>query len=739
MPAHSERRKNMKKVVLIVPPPAIPETDSEPLRHRVYLTSPLGVVALGSYLSAHDVPVEIVDVQMDYGIGLNPDAERAILRRVTLDLAAQADAIGWVGISKTWGRDRGLEIAREVHRALPQAPIILGGYQASGVYRHLLERHRFVTAVVRGDGEEAALRISRCVAQGKPFLCKETPNLAWREGGRIATSRMEAVDLARLPICDYRLLRNLDSYRMISVSTSRGCPFRCPYCAEVGMRPYAAFSIGWVQRQLSHVSAVTRCRWVHLVDAVFGVEGRERTLEVCKALRKLHFAGVTQTRTDVVGPEMVRTLANYGFKILFYGVESASPASLVRMGKVATPSAARRYVQESMRTIQACFEEGVTPVVGMMFAYPGDTESDYRASLEFVKELRKRHDSTSPRGGKRAGLFMIPFMTLVFDGTPLAEASRRKGVRLGGDPCWPVRCWDETDVALLYDNDCRNQSVITPLAADRLRRYGADPTFLHEKGLVRQKDDGIAYLPRLLKHESPRPTRSDRLAEPRGGLDRRSRTAAPQDAARLIEALGSPSARTRRYAASHLRGLQPLPPSAAPALSKALANDDPQVRRDAAQALAALGPAACPVAAELAKALGKEPDGQARQNLVLAFTRMTPPPAVAAGVLIGALEDDDLQVRKDAAWALSMMNPTPTAATPRLLKALDVQDPQLIWAATLALGKLAEFPSAVVKALARLSTHPDPRISKEAGTALRRLEERGMVNPRAGRGRAAGA
>ncbi len=46
------------------------------------LTYPLGILALGSYLAAHDVPVELIDVQMDFGIGSTQDAEHIVLQRV---------------------------------------------------------------------------------------------------------------------------------------------------------------------------------------------------------------------------------------------------------------------------------------------------------------------------------------------------------------------------------------------------------------------------------------------------------------------------------------------------------------------------------------------------------------------------------------------------------------------------------------------------------------------------------
>ncbi len=46
------------------------------------LSPPLGLLALGSYLTAHDAPVELIDMQMDFGFGPPPDSERIVSRRV---------------------------------------------------------------------------------------------------------------------------------------------------------------------------------------------------------------------------------------------------------------------------------------------------------------------------------------------------------------------------------------------------------------------------------------------------------------------------------------------------------------------------------------------------------------------------------------------------------------------------------------------------------------------------------
>ena len=58
----------MKKAILIAPPNDF-AGNVNVARFTSLLAPPLGILALGSYLSAHDVPVELIDVQMDFGFG----------------------------------------------------------------------------------------------------------------------------------------------------------------------------------------------------------------------------------------------------------------------------------------------------------------------------------------------------------------------------------------------------------------------------------------------------------------------------------------------------------------------------------------------------------------------------------------------------------------------------------------------------------------------------------------------
>jgi anaerobic magnesium-protoporphyrin IX monomethyl ester cyclase len=409
----------MRKAVLIAPPNDF-AGNVNVRRFTTLLAPPMGILALGSYLSAHDVPLELIDVQMDFGFGLTYAAERIAFQRVAQYLYDQADDVAWIGISQLSNASTGVTLAQEIHALLPELPIIFGGYFPSGAYRALLERVPLITAIVRGDGEVAALEISRSLAQGRPFLDDRVPNLAWMNEGSVRTTPIQPVSLDDLPIMDFRLLRNPSNYQNIDLMTSRGCPFRCNYCLESSMRPYAAHSPTWVDRQLAHLEAETPNDRVFVYDPVFGL-GRERTIEMCCALGKRRFTYAVESRVDVLAPDLLQDLRQAGVEIVYLGIESASPDTLLRMNKLRSAAQARSYLVDAMKVLQACFENDVTPVVGFMLGFPGDTEADYQATLEFAEDVGQLHDRVVAQTGVETGFVPFVFYTKIYEGSPLAE------------------------------------------------------------------------------------------------------------------------------------------------------------------------------------------------------------------------------------------------------------------------------------------------------------------------------
>ncbi len=394
--------------------------DSARYDEHLPIAPSLGVLSVGSYLAAHNVPVELIDTQVDFGFGTSSSAQHVVCQRIAQYLHSQADAIAWVGISQLANATNGLTLAQEIRAALPKVPIVFGGYFPTSSYRTLLERYPFVTAVVRGDGEAAALQISRRLAQDDSFLDEQTPNLAWLQEGRIQTTPIQFTNLKEVPILDFRLLHNRFSYQLINMVTSRGCPFQCNFCLERSMRPYVEYPADWVARQLDHAEAELTCTRIGISDPIFGLT-RKRTLDMCRVMRGRRFKYGIESRVDVLAPDLLPHLRQARLEFVFWGIESASPSTLLRMNKVRSEAEAEQYLKATMAVLKACFEHGVIPLMGFMLNFPGDTEADCQATLDFVVEAAQVRSQVAADSGVDTGFLPFAQPTKIYEGTALFE------------------------------------------------------------------------------------------------------------------------------------------------------------------------------------------------------------------------------------------------------------------------------------------------------------------------------
>ncbi len=394
--------------------------DSARYDEHLPIAPSLGVLSLGSYLAAHDVPVELIDTQVDFGFGTSSSAQQVVCQRIAQYLHSQADAIAWIGISQLANATNGLTLAQEIHSALPKVPIVFGGYFPTNSYRTLLEKYPFVTAVVRGDGEAAALQISQGLAQDDSFLGEQTPNLAWLKEGEIHTTPIQFTDLKKVPILDFRLLHNRFSYQLINIVTSRGCPFQCNYCLEHSMRPYAEYPVDWVARQLDHAETELTNTRIGISDPIFGLT-RKRTLDICQVMRARRFKYGIESRVDALKPDLLPHLREASLEFVFWGIESASPSTLIRMNKVKSETEAKKYLNATMTVLKACFENGVIPLMGFMLNFPGDTEADCQATLDFVVEAAQVRNQVAADTGMDTGFLPFAQPTKIYEGSPLLK------------------------------------------------------------------------------------------------------------------------------------------------------------------------------------------------------------------------------------------------------------------------------------------------------------------------------
>ncbi|MEW5946520.1 MAG: radical SAM protein [bacterium] len=288
-----------------------------------------GIVSLASALKRKKLKVSVTDCQ------LHRDFLKPLLKAV-----AEDDDIGFYTTTYSYPFVKGAAAA--IKKFNPRARIILGGPHASHLPEKLVED--FADIVVAGEGEKILPRILAGEA------LEYVPSVSYKNGnGEVMENPRAGLleDLDSLPFPAWELLDykkfSFSHYRrlpLVSMVTSRGCEFRCIYCAssavhghETRMRGIESV-VGEIELDVEKYGV----RELHIVDDDFTCDV-ERVKEICRAIisrglnKKILLAKPNAIRPDRGDREMFDLMKMAGFYFTAIAVESADPEVAKKLGR----------------------------------------------------------------------------------------------------------------------------------------------------------------------------------------------------------------------------------------------------------------------------------------------------------------------------------------------------------------------------------------------------------------------
>ncbi len=282
--------------------------------------------------------------------------------------------------------------------------VAMGGLHATVLPE---EAARHADYVIVGEGENVWPAVVEAAARGAPaavFRARDFP----------------PVDVDRLPVPRYDLLSDRP-YDRFTVQTSRGCPWRCEFCASGVMlserwrkRPVEA-----VVRDVEAILAVRPNAFLEFADDNTFVD-KEWGKDLCRALAPFHVKWFTETDLTVAEDEdLVDLMRESGCRQVLVGLESPSAEALQGVETRGNRKAlwAGRHM-EAVRTIQS---HGVTVNGCFVLGLDGHTPSVFDDVLRFAEE---------------APLYDVQITVMTaFPGTPLFDRLRGEG-RLLADGRW---------------------------------------------------------------------------------------------------------------------------------------------------------------------------------------------------------------------------------------------------------------------------------------------------------------
>jgi anaerobic magnesium-protoporphyrin IX monomethyl ester cyclase len=173
------------------------------------------------------------------------------------------------------------------------------------------------------------------------------------------------------------------SFFSLNMSTTRGCPFKCNWCAKpiYGNRynsrsPENVITEIKLLKDLHHIDHIWFC------DDIFGLKSGW-VIEFARLLQKenIKIRFKIQSRADLLDDEeTVKALAASGCENVWIGAESGSQKILDAMDKGIT-------VQQIREATILMKKEGIKPSFFIQFGYPGELKDDIALTINMINEL----------------------------------------------------------------------------------------------------------------------------------------------------------------------------------------------------------------------------------------------------------------------------------------------------------------------------------------------------------------
>ena len=401
------------KILLIYPYPLFDRSQEEDIK-----AVPIGLYSVAAVLRENHYDVEVLNW---YKIHKTPQQIIDVL------IKKRPDIIGFSILNAN--RLAGLEISRIAKKINPDVKIVFGGVAATFLWKHFLTHFPEVDFVVIGEGEYSFLNLVRLIEKNNYKKLKNIKGIAFRKKNRaIKTATPELIsDLDQLPI-------PAKYFTYQHVTSSRGCPGRCTFCASPKLWRHR-IRFRSAEHFVTELEILNEkgVNFFFFSDDAFTID-KKRVIAICKQIltRGLKIVWVAISRADYVNEEILYWMRKAGCIQISYGVESGSEKIRDILGKNLKTDAVKRAFALTHRY-------GILPRAYFIYGCPGETRETIEDTIRLIKEIKP--------------LICIFYILEIYPGTALySEYQKRFNAT---DDVWLKEiesiCYFETDANLSQD------------------------------------------------------------------------------------------------------------------------------------------------------------------------------------------------------------------------------------------------------------------------------------------------
>ncbi|MBN1410982.1 MAG: B12-binding domain-containing radical SAM protein [Spirochaetales bacterium] len=354
---------------------------------------PIGLGFLQAHLLRHGIACDLFDMNNFFYRQAHPDLKRewlvscnhrlehgifSILKKnyqqafdQALEKLSRYPAVGFSCFKSNFGTT--MEFIRLLKAGRKSQRIILGGPELARLYFRNGRRFKgqwteLADFMVVGEGETPLLEYLSGKASDKTAEFSQLP------------------DLAVLPFPEYTGISFTDYPKRgaYPVQWSRGCIRGCRFCSErLLFRGYRIRPVDSLLEEIRYHRKVNGIKSIVFFDSLVNAD-YEKLNELCDRII-MEWGQVPWEAQLAIRPEMneslLKKMKESGCYNLFVGLESGSDSVLKRMNKGYTAGEALRFFRKLNIT---ALKFGISLITG----YPGETEAEFRESLDFVIQNR---------------------------------------------------------------------------------------------------------------------------------------------------------------------------------------------------------------------------------------------------------------------------------------------------------------------------------------------------------------
>ncbi len=291
-----------------------------------------------------------------------------------------------------------------------KVPVIIGGIHIT-VLPNTLSKDMDVA--VLGEGEETILDLFDVFIQTRKFSPKNLKSIrgiAYRDAGKIIQNekRPPISDMDSIPLPARDLMK---IEKCTHVFSSRGCPYRCVFCASSRFwNSTRFFSAEYVVKEIKYLYENYGVREIDFWDDLF-IVNRQRIKNIIKLLKEENLLGKLRfscaVRSNLIDENMASLLKELNVKGVSMGLESGTP-EILNFLKGHTVK-----IEDHKRAIRIFKENGIEPSASFIIGSPQETREQIMNTFNFIRESKLRG----------FGVYVLTPLP----GTPIWDYAKEKG------------------------------------------------------------------------------------------------------------------------------------------------------------------------------------------------------------------------------------------------------------------------------------------------------------------------